>query len=504
MRQNMESGKKKLATRSFSFILALVFVFSIFSGAASVGKIQEENNNNTTLTVTLETAPPNLTSFAPPSPVYDTVCNLRTFYVTVNQTVNVSWYLNESFLFTNESVTEASCTLHAEVIGKHNVSAIVSNPSGTDMQTWIWDVLPTPTPTPAVSTNVTETTGASYINITAGEAKQMMGENRRIVILDVRPFAEYKSGHIEGAKSLPFSNMSCGTCLHAFLDKNRDKTLLVYCKSGIKSEDACNILVNYEFEKVYNMMGGLNAWEDAGFPVVSDSNDSFSSEIDDRLSSGKPVFLFFCVDWCHFCQQQIPIIDELEQEYADNITFICVNGEEHPEAVREFGVNGVPTMFLIMGKGDDGQYESQYFRGFTDKETLKKNVDYILKIKTENINDDSSISILSYDGCETNPSQCQCSGARCLKECFGGLWQLILTGSGTVLCGITCKACVVSVAASAISWPAVALTCSGCLVCIGQIDKAAECVGGCSVNPCAYGYVCEPCDVKGPIKQKVR
>jgi hypothetical protein len=50
MKQNMESGKKKLATRSFSFILALVFVFSIFSGTVSVGKIQEENNNNTSLT----------------------------------------------------------------------------------------------------------------------------------------------------------------------------------------------------------------------------------------------------------------------------------------------------------------------------------------------------------------------------------------------------------------------------------------------------------------------
>ncbi|MCD6456838.1 MAG: right-handed parallel beta-helix repeat-containing protein, partial [Methanophagales archaeon] len=45
--------------------------------------------------------PLNITSFAPSSPVNDTVCTWRTFNVTVNQTVNVSWYLNNSLLHTN-------------------------------------------------------------------------------------------------------------------------------------------------------------------------------------------------------------------------------------------------------------------------------------------------------------------------------------------------------------------------------------------------------------------
>ena len=85
-------------------------------------------------------APPNITSYAPPSPVNDTVCTWRKFNVTANQTVNVSWYLNESFLHTNESVTEANCTLHAEFVGENNVSAVAENANGTDMQTWIWNV----------------------------------------------------------------------------------------------------------------------------------------------------------------------------------------------------------------------------------------------------------------------------------------------------------------------------------------------------------------------------
>jgi hypothetical protein len=85
-------------------------------------------------------APPVITFFAPPSPVNDTVCNWRTFDVTVNQTVNVSWYLNNTLRHTNVSTKEANYTLHAEVVGEHNVSAIASNENGTDMQTCWWDI----------------------------------------------------------------------------------------------------------------------------------------------------------------------------------------------------------------------------------------------------------------------------------------------------------------------------------------------------------------------------
>ena len=114
---------------------------------------------------------PNITSYAPESPVNDTVCNWKTFSVTVNQTVNVSWYLNDSLLFTNVSVTEAKCTLHAEIVGEHNVSAVASNANGTAIQTWIWNVLDTEPPianftyspeNPVVNQTVTFNASSSY------------------------------------------------------------------------------------------------------------------------------------------------------------------------------------------------------------------------------------------------------------------------------------------------------------------------------------------------------
>jgi hypothetical protein len=92
-------------------------------------------------TITIGTTLHLITSYAPPSPVNDTIYNWRTFNITTNKAANVSWYLNESFLFTNESVREANCTLHAEVAGEHNVSAIATNANGTDMQKWVWNVV---------------------------------------------------------------------------------------------------------------------------------------------------------------------------------------------------------------------------------------------------------------------------------------------------------------------------------------------------------------------------
>jgi hypothetical protein len=126
------------------------------------------DNNNATAkishfsvyTLFAESPPPSIVSFAPTSPVSDTEGATRTFNITVNQTVNVTWQINGTEMQTNESLTEAAYTNTSAVIGACNVSAIASNSNGTAMQTWLWTVTapeptPTPTPTPTSSTNKT-------------------------------------------------------------------------------------------------------------------------------------------------------------------------------------------------------------------------------------------------------------------------------------------------------------------------------------------------------------
>ena len=109
--------------------------------------------------------PPNIISFAPPSPVSNNETEARTFNITINQTVDVKWFINGTLVQTNTSVTEASYTNTSAVAGYWNVSAIASDIYGADIQTWWWTVYDT-TP-PASITNLHNVTyEKTYINWT--------------------------------------------------------------------------------------------------------------------------------------------------------------------------------------------------------------------------------------------------------------------------------------------------------------------------------------------------
>ncbi|MDY6965839.1 MAG: C1 family peptidase [Halobacteriota archaeon] len=104
---------------------------------------------------------PNITSYAPTSTVSDVEDAMRTFNITITQNANVSWQINATEVQTNVSVTEASYTNTSAVIGLWNISAIIGNANGSDIQTWIWNV--TEDTAPPVISNLAPSNG-SYIN----------------------------------------------------------------------------------------------------------------------------------------------------------------------------------------------------------------------------------------------------------------------------------------------------------------------------------------------------
>ncbi|MCG7850062.1 MAG: hypothetical protein MIO93_12925, partial [ANME-2 cluster archaeon] len=83
---------------------------------------------------------PTITSYAPATVVSDVEGAARTFNTTVNQTVDVSWQINGTEVSTNTSVTNANYTNNSAEVGYWNVSAIVTNANGNDIQTWWWTV----------------------------------------------------------------------------------------------------------------------------------------------------------------------------------------------------------------------------------------------------------------------------------------------------------------------------------------------------------------------------
>ena len=84
------------------------------------------------------------------------------------------------------------------------------------------------------------------------------------VVLDVRTPKEFAAGHIPGAVNLDWNAADFGKKV-AELDKS--KTYLVHCAVGGRSAKASDKMTALQFTAVYNLEGGMKAWEKAGKPV---------------------------------------------------------------------------------------------------------------------------------------------------------------------------------------------------------------------------------------------
>ena len=105
-------------------------------------------------------------------------------------------------------------------------------------------------------------------DISTDEARTMIEENDGnidFVILDVRTPEEYVEGHIANSLNIDFKSDTFREDVDQ-LDKN--KTYLVYCRSGVRSAGARDTMEELGFKEVYNMEGGILDWEAKGLPVV--------------------------------------------------------------------------------------------------------------------------------------------------------------------------------------------------------------------------------------------
>ncbi len=82
------------------------------------------------------------------------------------------------------------------------------------------------------------------------------------MFLDVRTVEEYRQGHIRNAKLIPVQVLADHL---AEVPKNRQ--VYVYCHSGKRSSRAARLLAEHGFTNIENVVGGIEAWKKAGYPV---------------------------------------------------------------------------------------------------------------------------------------------------------------------------------------------------------------------------------------------
>ena len=96
---------------------------------------------------------------------------------------------------------------------------------------------------------------AAYQKISAEEAYEMMA-SQEVVVVDVRTREEYDGGHIENAVLVP--NESIGSEMPEALPY-KEATLLIYCRSGRRSKQAAEKLLELGYQNVYDF-GGVIDW----------------------------------------------------------------------------------------------------------------------------------------------------------------------------------------------------------------------------------------------------
>ncbi len=84
------------------------------------------------------------------------------------------------------------------------------------------------------------------------------------LILDIRSMKEFSDGHILHAENIPLNSLAQQL---QKLEKYKNRPIIAVCRSGSRSAVACSTLRKAGFEQVYNLRGGMLAWEAAGQPV---------------------------------------------------------------------------------------------------------------------------------------------------------------------------------------------------------------------------------------------
>lgn len=103
-------------------------------------------------------------------------------------------------------------------------------------------------------------------NLSAAEAIDLLRKQKNVFLLDVRTTEEHRQGHLDGAHLIPIDQL-----LNRIGELPRNRPILIYCAVGSRSSQVAAYLARAGYAEVYNMYGGIWAWQLRGYPIKKGS-----------------------------------------------------------------------------------------------------------------------------------------------------------------------------------------------------------------------------------------
>lgn len=101
--------------------------------------------------------------------------------------------------------------------------------------------------------------------VRAADAPMVLSGTEGIALIDVRTPEEFAEGHLDGATLIDYNAPGFA---EQVAELDRSVPYFVYCRSGNRSAGAVAVMAGLGFETVYELDGGILAWEAAGNAVV--------------------------------------------------------------------------------------------------------------------------------------------------------------------------------------------------------------------------------------------
>jgi rhodanese-related sulfurtransferase len=186
-------------------------------------------------------------------------------------------------------------------------------------------------------------------NVGASQFQSLIKKEEGIII-DVRTTQEFSSGHIKDATNIDFY-------ADDFMDKlkivRKDVPIYVYCRSGGRSSASASKMEELGFTKIYNLAGGIGAWDSKNYVTIKakegkkSSQPTFTvSEVEDVLKTNELILIDFSTQWCVPCKKMKPVIQEIQKENP-NARVLFIDADVNKELIEKHQIKGVPVFIVF-------------------------------------------------------------------------------------------------------------------------------------------------------------